>query len=473
MKTALGDFLYKCSLGIGGIFYAILLVAACVYMQTGIHVEHPVFSVLEIVFLLALAVMCCQMLGRLPDRYLRVICPMAVAVILCGQVLFVFLMRVQIRADALQIYREAIELVCSGAIEQSSYLSIYPNNIPATILTGLLLRGAALLHLPMSCWMRYLQICNAIGISLGIFYGYRLLAIIGGWKKAGLFCLLCLFHPLIYAYAAWYYTGTLSIPFLMAGLYYSCKFYLEKKYRYIGAAAVLFFFGSKIRITTGIAVIALVICGIVAFLKGKLKEPGKMFRGLLVSAAAAAVAAVIFGAVQTGFVRLDYEDSAYPVTHWLMMASHGDGGYDAEDCRYTESFLTKEEKKEAVRERWMEYLKQSDWKEKARLVLRKMSVTWAVGDDRIQDNLEWCERYGTLYGYISGNNREILALILQAVRILNLLCLGTGILILWKRKEIGLSYAGHLTVMGGIVFYMLWEASAEYSIPFLFLILML
>ena len=41
----------------------------------------------------------------------------------------------------------------------------------------------------------------------------------------------------------------------------------------------------------------------------------------------------------------------YPITHWLMMASHGDADTIKEDYAYTHQFRTKEEKTQATVDR--------------------------------------------------------------------------------------------------------------------------
>ncbi len=296
---------------------------------------------------------------------------------------------------------------------------------------------------------------------------------IGGWKKAAVFVVSCLLNPLIYFYAPWYYTGTVSIPFLMAGIYYAYKFCAGKKYRHLCIAVLWFYLGIRIRVTTGIAVIALLVYGVIYALRQKNINAKKVCRDVSVMAAVLLLIFLGCRMAENKYIRLDYEDSAYPAVHWIMMASHGEGGYDAEDCRYTESFPTKAQKTRADVERWKEYLEETSFTEKCQLALKKMSVTWAVGNDAMQDDLERCEHYGRLYEYVSGNNRNIMEALLQAARVVTLLFMFAGIIGMRKKHCPEFSYVNYLTVTGGITFYIFWEAGAEYSISFFLLMIML
>lgn len=351
-------------------------------------------------------------------------------------------------------------------MQYSAYLAIYPNNIPITIVTYYLLKLASFLRIPLSEWIKFLQVCNAFAVSLGIYYGYKLVGKISDWKKSGMFVLLCLINPVVYCYAPWYYTGTMSIPFLMAGVYYACCFSREKKYRYVILSGLVFYIGIRIRVTVAIGVIALLIYWLLCLIRKGNIDIKSISKNILITGVFLVLFSIFWGNIEKEHVCFDYQNQAYPAIHWLMMSSHGEGGYDVDDCKYTESFATKEEKRKADKERWKQYVSQMTFSDKNKLALKKMIVTWAVGNDAMQDDLERCETYGRLHEYVSGNNRDIMGLFLQSFRVLTLFFMFIGAMTIVKNQFVSFSYVNYLVLVGGILFYIFWEASAEYSIGF-------
>ena len=469
VRVRLGKTLYNISMGVLGILFLAVSVLSVGYIREfGLNTA---VAVVEIFFLLSVYIVMYRAVGKLGDRTLRRVCPAAILLIFFGQVLFVMVMKSYFRADVLQVYNEAAEMIEAGAIEDNPYFGIYPNNIPITILTSWLLRLAQMLGISSQDWMRYLQVWNAAAISTGILFGYKLLLRMSGSRTAACFVAGCLVNPLIYFLAPWYYTPTVTIPFLMAGLYYLYCFGEERRYRTLLLSSAIFYMGFKIRPTVGIAVIAVLIAVFLRLLQTEKLSLKGLAKSGGIAAAAVLVLSMGYPALEDHYVKLDYTDTAYPAIQWIMMASHGTGGYNAEDAAYIEGFPTKEEKRRAAWERLGQYLEESSFSDKVKLGIHKVAVTWADGTDSYNASLQNSESYSTVYGYISGNNRDVLLYLVQAVRILNFAFICVGLYALLKRP--GFSYIAYLTLAGGILFHILWEASSQYNVGFLLVMLLL
>ncbi len=469
IRSKIGNTLFCISLAVMLFLFAAVLVLSVGYVkELGLSTA---FVLLEALFLLSVYFILYKMIQRMEEKAMKAVCPALMILIFAGQVLFIMLIKSYFRADALQIYREAAAMIQDGVIRDNPYFGIYPNNIPVTLVTYWLLRLAQIFRIPAQDWMRYLQIWNAAGISIGIFFGYKLLLRVSGYRKSALFLAGCLLNPLVYFLSPWYYTATMSIPFLMAGLYYFYCFLQQKRYRELILAAAIFYAGIKIRATVGIGVIAVLIYCVLYLLRGGSIPVKKAGASILAAVFTVLVLQLGYAGLENHYVKMDYTDTAYPAVHWIMMASHGTGGYNAEDCAYIESFPTREEKEKAAWERLQDYLEESSSGEKLDLALHKMAVTWADGTGSYNASLQNSESYSSVYEYVSGNNRDILLNIVQASRILNLvfICAGAAAL-LWRRNFV---YVLYLTLAGGILFHIMWEASSQYSAGFLILILVL
>lgn len=95
-------------------------------------------------------------------------------------------------------------------------------------------------------------------------------------------------------------------------------------------------FGYLLRATTMIPFIAVIAC--LLFL-GRLQK-----RDLL----AAAVAVLTIAGISAGnrqYIGLDTKDTAFPLTHWVMMSMTSPGSHNEADETYTASFPTAEEKR--------------------------------------------------------------------------------------------------------------------------------
>ena len=77
-------------------------------------------------------------------------------------------------------------------------------------------------------------------------------------------------------------------------------------------------------------------------------------------------------------VPFDTSEREVPITHFLMMGSHGNGTYDNEDVKYTKSIQNPEERKQKTWNAYVENLKNNGIAGNVKLLLKKEAV-WGIG----------------------------------------------------------------------------------------------
>lgn len=205
---------------------------------------------------------------------------------------------------------------------------------------------------------------------------------------------------------------------------------------------------------------------------GKEGERGRMAARLAVILLSACMFAAGLNAVQKAYVGIDTEDTAFPTSHWLMMSLTMPGGHNGEDEAYTASFATKEEKKEAVSARMAEKLEAMSASDYLTLVKTKISNTFGTGMNGYPVFLADALRTDGLYEAVFGGHKDFVILWHQGYYLF--LLLGILLYILrWgydciRKKETDFyGFVLLLILLGAVLFYVLWEASGQYSVPFM------
>ncbi|MGN0247367.1 MAG: hypothetical protein ACI4DK_15560 [Lachnospiraceae bacterium] len=246
-------------------------------------------------------------------------------------------------------------------------------------------------------------------------------------------------------------------------------------------AGLLLGIGYELRATAIIFAIAALILVIFCLLTGVKEKKRLAVKTIIITLAAVLSSQFIHSSVEN-FVGIDTTNTAFPTTHWIMMSLTPPGGHNAEDEEFTASFATKEEKKAAVSERMREKLQTMGIKGYAELVLIKVKRTFGDGMNGYTTFLSDGYKTGKLYDALFGNHKDLFILWHQGYYLFLML----GILI----SVVGMLKAGcnkdvfHvsqyrelfyflLVLLGAILFYVLWEASEQYSVPFMPIMLFL
>ncbi len=158
------------------------------------------------------------------------------------------------------------------------------------------------------------------------------------------------------------------------------------------------------------------------------------------------------------------------------MSTRWDGAFDQNDENYTVSFETKAEKKAADLAVLKERIREAGPVGLVTLAGRKLLNTWVDGTDTYQAENSYA-RYGKAYDYLLGYKSGFLTIYAQAFRALELLVIGLGAILAWRRLrqrgEVSVLFPVQLTLLGGMAFHLIWETNPLYSIGFTYLCLML
>lgn len=425
--------------------------------------------------------MCCS-LGSL--KILR--CIMTVGMIAL-QCYFLFYVRSAYKWDSGFVIGGAASLAETGKVAEEAfyYLSVYPNQNTFVVITAVLVKTANLLGISRVARPLVFNVFNTICLDGALFL---IIPILKKWKrnlKEWELCrifLMLLCNPFLYLGVSYYYTITLSLPLTMGFLYLiapDAAWHDKKKCLvYAALAGVLLGAGFELRATAVILGIAALAAGIwmLCRMKGKGKNEkaaGRLMLQIAVTGLTACIAAGGLSAAQKAYIGIDTTDTAFPTSHWLMMSLTMPGGHNGEDEAYTASFSTKEEKEQAVVLRMKEKLDAMSGEEYLQLVTTKVKNTFGTGTNGYTIFL--AEALGTdgIYEAVLGGHKDFVVLWHQGYYLFLLLgiliCAGNWIYKCIRRETDFYGFCLLLALFGAVLFYILWEASEQYSIPFMFM----
>lgn len=320
-----------------------------------------------------------------------------------------------------------------------------------------------------------LILLNMFFILSGILFTWLIARKTFGLRAAAKVLLLCMLNPVYYLMVFWVYSNTLSIPFMMCLIYIALCLYSAKNFpaRCILciAGAIITVIGFKLRPTTVIPVIALIVC----FLFYILKHRKELFQWIGVFAIGLAAAGLLYIGIGKMCDSYFYtvSEGNYPITHWLMMGSHDEGRYNLSDDSFTFSLKTAEEKKEATLSRTLQNYQELGVKGMLKLIPQKMITTWSDGYFAMEKRLNQNMNYSVLYSWLVTEKSDLFHLYCQSfwlvsVMLVIICCLNQ----LWhafvkKETTPTVSFLFILSLFGSILFYCFWEVKEAYAIPFL------
>ncbi len=434
------------------------------------HVSAPVIAGLVVSFTVFLGIfyrVVAKQLTYCSERFLGLLLRVIPGLAILLQCVFLLYFKSAYLFDSAFVAGAASSLARSGEVAQEAwyYMSVYPNQNAFAVFTALVWKlcdavGMQAGNIPL--------VLNAINMMCIDISQFLLLLTIKEYRphlskeKWVVILLFICMNPFLYIGVSYYYTITLSMPFFMFVLY-GCSRLLCDRGKQTSSSMVLytalgfsFAIGYLFRATTIIALIAGVFC-MYAFRKWK---PKHMVVLLTV------IATLWIGSsVGEKVVGIDTTDTAFPATHWLMMSMTAPGSHNAEDEQFTSSFGTQQEKKEAVLDRMKEKAQGLGVKGFAHLAIAKLRNTWADGTNGYPVFLEHCLNTKTGYEAIFGRHNDAVVLYHQAYWLLVLL--GIGNAVFWSLKTgTRERYLFEVTLLGAILFYLLWETGPQYSLPF-------
>lgn len=389
--------------------------------------------------------------------------------IVIGQIFVISSIKsVQVK-DAFFVQDSALSIINnnSGISDNSNgYFSRYSNNNFCLVLTVLLFKLFIKISLDSTLGF---AIFNTIMIDLGILFSYLLCKKIGNNRME---CKMLLFHalnPITYLFIYWFYTNTYSIPFMVLIMYLAVL--IKKSFGNVKKEIVLSIaMGACIAIAyllrpvIIIPLIACVICVLISLLLKKLK-----LKEILVPVI------IIFICFITTFYSVNKimdkyiktSETSFPATHWIMMGLTGDGTYNDESVKLTSSYKTKQEMQSANIKEIKRILKDYKITGFVTHLAIKLPITWSNGVSAYSGKISQGNNQNDTYIWLVSEKNDFVKIYSQAFRIVTLLLCLIGIYSLRKNKKIDIYFLNNLTILGAIMFYLLWEAKTDYSIPFL------
>jgi hypothetical protein len=160
-------------------------------------------------------------------------------------------------------------------------------------------------------------------------------------------------------------------------------------------------------------------------------------------------------------------ENCFPITHWIMMGLHGNGGVTSEDNNFTLSYETKEEKKAANIKEIKETLKEYGVSGLVNHLIIKLPVTWSDGVSGYTFRAGYLNKTSKLHQFLYGDKNDFVIIYCQAFRILMIFLVILNLINQYKTKKMDYRFLFTLTLFGAILFYLIWEAKNVYSLPFI------
>lgn len=321
-----------------------------------------------------------------------------------------------------------------------------------------------------------LYLLNAVFLYSGVVFAYLAAKQAGGYKTAVRALLLLGLNPVFYALTFWIYSCTLSIPFMTAIVWLGIKIYKTKKLvlsiMYSGVVAVLGVLSYFIRPTSLIPLIAFAVLAVLLCIKCK-KYLIKVTISVIVFLIVFPLLFVVINQSTEAYFS-DISDGNYPITHWLMMSSHGNGTYNSADDQFTASFDTKEEKQKANIDRIKENYKELGISGTLVLYMKKMCITFADGWSECDVRLAQDTKFTALFQFLAGDQRDFFEIYCKAFRMVTMLLMSAAAIAALRQKNTSPFLLLYILIMlGGIAFYFLWEAKSTYGVPFIPIMLLI
>ena len=258
------------------------------------------------------------------------------------------------------------------------------------------------------------------------------------------------------------YSDTLSMPFVSLSLWLtSLADHAEKK-------SLLFRFFAGIAVAVGVLlkgnlwILVIALCIYIAVKQSGWKSKAQGLICLLLGVIIV-TQAWSFRSANLPWLDTSREDQyKLPAMHWIMMAAHGDGGYVQEDLDFSLSFETLEKRESAVKDRYIQRVKEHGPIGYLRFLHQKLALTFADGLFSQLSHLVvftyrkigvFASPYGSLFSVTTIYANTFLCLIYFAVLLSGLL---------HTKGHTGLELALNISLFGTILFFCLWEAKSRY-----------
>lgn len=375
----------------------------------------------------------------------------------------------------------AVYLLNNGAVTDGfthyPSMSKYGNNYFFIILLSKIIKGFQMLGI--GNYLLTLRVLNAVCIEFAVLFLWLFVKETQSLNAANKALVVSTLSPMYYCYSIWVYTITFSLPLMMLILYLAVRLYRTRNMLVtilLGLSeGFLCFVGYSLRPTAIFPAIAVFV------LSGPFIAKHKAWKKTVVALLCAVVVMVPlfhFRGISEARYFSELQPYNYPVTHWISMGSHDTGRIYtsqkeeaiAEELKYTDDI------NEAYKINILENYKKLGLSGTIHLWARKTIFTWNDGYNMIRYNVSYGETSSGLIDFLSGERSQFFKLYCYAFHCLLMFSAGYYCLLSLRRKrerftDISASRATVLlSVGGGFLLYLIWEAQHYYCSPFLILL---
>lgn len=375
--------------------------------------------------------------------------------------------------DSLDDLDVAAYISSHGAVTKDNlhayYMSMFGNNYILILLFSVFFKVLPFAEVTDALFVLY--VINILSILLSVFLTWLLVKECVDLKAANKTLILCAMNPVYYGITFWIYSATLSLPIMIGILYLATKIYKSTRIAQEILEGILLgilvIIGYELRPTAIFPFIALIITVPILIIKHKLYK-----KVLVIGIAAFLTMGSLY--LTSSYLKNMYfgevRDQNLSLFYWFSMGSHGEGNLETndEDNAIVNSFDDHDEMTKALIHQTINNYKKLGVSGTIDLWIRKMISTWSDGYSRINIRLGYGDIDSSLHDLIGGNHRQLYVFYSHAYRFVISLGIVLFCLVRVKEKNASvLQFSILLTVFGGVVFYMLWEAKSIYSAPFL------
>lgn len=311
------------------------------------------------------------------------------------------------------------------------------------------------------------EVLNVILIQISVILTFFTSKRIFRDNSSRLFCgLLTAAMPVMLIYSPFFHSDTVGMFFLIIAV----NFYIRMMTAKNAKTAVIYGAVSALAAAVGNTIKGtLVIIIIAAVLTVLLKHPMKtaaviaaLYIGLFaVSSTASRQIGLKIGLV----TEQELAENEYPITHWIMMALNEKGGHSVEDSKYTASFGSYEEKKEADTAVIKERLKDLDSPLKViKRIHRRMSQTWGDGTYNYRRPLSKSKFSPWLKKIALSPAVAFCSVTYHAAMFI---AMAAGVARTVKKRRCGAESFAVIALGGLIAFLIIWENLVRYIVTFI------
>lgn len=348
------------------------------------------------------------------------------------------------------------------------YLARYTNNNGITVLFSFYYRIIYLISgiIPIEAPV----ILNTLFISASVVLCYLIAKKAFGNFHALITMILCILFLPYYTYCTYFYTDSISMPFVILSIYLFICGYDSKK---IVNKIILFFFsgiscaiGFELK---GSVIIALIAVIVYMIYKGGIKKillgSGTIIAGFL-------VIAIAFNGLVSSLQITDEETlyrEQYPLTHWVMMGLKDDGNFDQADSTFTYRAGNYDEKKAANIQEIGKRLSEYGVFGLINHFIIKANFTWSDGTYWISHHIyQPYNGRNFLHEFflMDGSWFPVFKSISSGMQLCMLIMICVSLFSCVKKPRFDYITLMHIITFGVYLFFLIWETRSRYIFNF-------